>query len=183
MIRRPRNSQHGYLLIEALLALFVLVLMALLMAAALPISARSTQLGTDANAAQILVNRKLAQIQQAGYGKLNGPALGQDGDGIVDGVPLHPTATENAAGAQSVRFEFVKTDQVVTKLGVDATTGDARPEAAIFLAPYAPSAKTINGKVTYSLIRATAFVRWGDSRGQRHFTSGSTLIPKVKLNG
>ncbi|MGC4044226.1 MAG: hypothetical protein QM758_10545 [Armatimonas sp.] len=178
---RHRNIRRGYLLLEAIFGLFLLLLMALLLAATLPISARSNTLGADAVAAQAVVSSKLAQLQQSGYGKLNGPSLGQDGDGLVDGTPTQPTATENADGSQSMRFTFTQTDAIVDKVGANITQGASQPEGTIFLAPYAPSATVVDGKTIYPLVRATAIVRWTDSRGQRHFASGATLIPKAKV--
>lgn len=178
---RRRNSRRGYLLLEAVFGLFLLLLMALLLAATLPISARSNTLGADAVAAQALVSSKLAQLQQSGYGKLNGPSLGQNGDGLVDGTPANPTASENADGAQSMNFTFTQTDAVVDKVGANITQGASQPEGVVFIAPYAPSGVLIDGKTIYPLVRATVTVRWSDSRGQRHFASGATLIPKAKV--
>ncbi len=172
-----RVAQRGYLLLEALFALFILILMALLLAATLPISTRSNTLSADSLAAQALVSRKLAQVQSAGYGKLNGPALAESG--VVDGTPAHPTATENADGTQSAAFLFTQIDALSEKLGVKSTA----PEGRLFLAPFAPAELVVEGRLTYTLVRATAVVRWTDSQGLRHFASATTLVPKVKVNG
>jgi hypothetical protein len=178
---RHGAARRGYLLLEALFGMFLLLLMAMLLAATLPISARSNTLGADAVAAQALVSRKLAQLQQAGYGKLNGPSLGENGDSIVDGTPANPTASVNADGSQNARFEFTRIDAIGEKLGADIQTGVTQPEGLLFLSPYAPAATVVDGRTTYPLVRATAVVRWSDSRGQRHFASGTTLIPKAKV--
>ena len=53
--------------------------MALLLASTLPISARSARMSADCIAAQALVSKKITQLQNAGYGKINGPSLGQSG--------------------------------------------------------------------------------------------------------
>jgi type II secretory pathway pseudopilin PulG len=169
-------------LIEAVFALFLLLLMALLLAATLPVSARSTRMSADYIAAQALVNKKIVQLQNIGYGKINGPSLGQNGEAIVDGTPTDPTATKNADGSQSFSFPFTATDALGDTIGVNATTGVNVSVGTVAFEPYAPSAVTVSGVTTYSLIRATVSVRWADSRGQLRIASGSTLIPKANLN-
>ena len=169
-------------LIEAVFALFLLLLMALLLASTLPISARSARMSADYIAAQALVNKKITQLQNAGYGKINGPSLGQGGEAIVDGAPTLPTATKNAGGDQSFAFPFTVADSLQTLVGVNAATGANAAVGTIAFEPYLPSAATASGVTTYSLIRATVSVRWADSRGKLHQASGSTLIPTANLN-
>ena len=169
-------------LIEAVFALFLLLLMALLLASTLPISARSTRMSADYIAAQALVNRKITQLQSAGYGKINGPSLGQAGDRIVDDAPAEPTAAKNADGSKSFSFPFTATESISALLGIDGGIGANAPTGTIYFQPYAPSGVTASGVTTYSLIQATVTVRWTDSRGQTRLASGATLIPKANLN-
>jgi flagellar motor protein MotB len=171
------------LLVDAVFALFLLLVMALFIVACLPMAARSNKFGAEAVVAQGLIGRKLAQLQQAGYGKLNGPALGQEGDGIVDGTPQEPTATQNADGARRMRFTFTRTDTLSEKLGTNIAVGEDATEGLLFLAPYPPSEIVVDGKASFPIVRATVVIRWKDSRGMPHFRSGATLIAKVKAQG
>ena len=169
-------------LIEAVFSLFLLLLMALLLAATLPVSARSTRMSADYIAAQALVNEKITELQNLGYGEINGPSLGQNGEGIVDGTPAEPTAAQNADGSKVFSLPFTDCEAINDAIGVRATTGTNAPSGTIAFAPYIPSGVTTNGATTYSLIRATVYIRWRDSRGQARQASGTTLIPKANLN-
>ena len=164
----------------------VLTAILVIVGATLPVMARSVRYATDFNQAQSLVMHKIAQLQEAGYDKIEGSDLNQNSLDIVDGTGTAPL--NNANGDQSATLEFTVVDNLwrffpggANSNGTQNTTSATRPRGYIFIEPFTPSAVVNGSTTTYNLIRITVTVQWWGwgSRNQMHYYSASTLISKT----
>ena len=186
--KRGLRTGAGFTLIEVMFALMVFMAMVVMVAAVIPITARAVRYSTDYNQAQILVMKKIAQIQEAGYTNMTGPLLGQNGLDIVDGTPSTPAT--NAQGDQTASFEFTTTDNVwrffpggATSSGTQDTTSTQRPRGYIFIAPFTTSAISGTSPTAYGTIRVTVVVQWWGwgSRSRMQSYSATTLVSRTPV--
>ncbi|WP_309721785.1 hypothetical protein [Armatimonas sp.] len=184
---RNKRVKNAFTILEVVLALVVLMFMAIMVTAVVPISLRTVRTSSDFTQATSLVQHKVNQLQDAGYTNLTGPGLGQNGLEIVDGTPGTPAT--NTLGNATATFEFTDTDKLWQYFagGMDDTgarvTNATSPRGYLYIAPYAPSSYTnAAGATEYGLIRATVTVQWWTSKGQIQSFSATTLIPRVTVN-
>jgi hypothetical protein len=158
-------------MMEVILALIIFTLMGLMVAAAIPISARSVRYGNDYVQASTLAMHKVNQVQEAGYTNMN---RNLNTLGVVDGNGSLPSSSNNLNGDKSGTATFTTRDNMATYFvgGVSAPVGN------LSIAPYAPSMSVVGGVTRYSVIEVTIEVRWRDVRGsqQNYFTK--TLVSK-----
>ena len=184
--QKLRRQRSGFTFVEVMLAMMVLTSILVIVGATLPVMARSARYATDFNQAQSLVMHKIAQLQEAGYDKIEGSDLNQSSLDIVDGTDTAPL--NNANGDQSATLEFTLVDNLwrffpggTNSSGTQNTTSTTRPRGYIFIEPFTPSAIVNGSSTTYNLIRITVTVQWWGwgSRNQMHDYSASTLISKT----
>ena len=184
--KKLRRQRSGFTFVEVMLAMMVLTAILVIVGATLPVMARSVRYATDFNQAQSLVMHKIAQLQEAGYDKIEGSDLNQNSLDIVDGTGTAPL--NNANGDQSATLEFTVVDNLwrffpggASSNGTQNTTSATRPRGYIFIEPFTPSAVVNGSTTTYNLIRITVTVQWWGwgSRNQMHYYSASTLISKT----
>ena len=184
--QKLRRQRSGFTFVEVMLAMMVLTSILVIVGATLPVMARSARYATDFNQAQSLVMHKIAQLQEAGYDKIEGSDLNQSSLDIVDGTGTAPL--NNANGDQSATLEFTLVDNLwrffpggTNSSGTQNTSSATRPRGYIFIEPFTPSAIVNGSSTTYNLIRITVTVQWWGwgSRNQMHYYSASTLISKT----
>ena len=184
---RNKRVKNAFTILEVVMALVVLMFMAIMVTAVVPISLRTVRTSSDFTQATSLVQHKVNQLQDAGYTSITGPGLGQSGLKIIDGTPGTPAT--NTLGDATATFEFTDADKLWQYFagGRDDTgvrvTNATSPRGYLYIAPYAPSSYTNAASVTeYGLIRATVTVQWWTSKGQMQSFSATTLIPRVTVN-
>ena len=165
--------RKAFTMLEVVLSLLFFTMMALLVAAVVPMAARSSRHGNDYNQASALLLHKIDQLQTIGYSQLGAGNL--VALGVVDSAGTLPVVNPN--GDQSGSATFSTADRLAAYF-VGAGT---EPKGDLTLAPYAPSVKVSGTTTVYTVIEATVMVRWRDVRNQVHTQSMRTLIPKSPL--
>ncbi|MGC4046302.1 MAG: hypothetical protein QM758_21135 [Armatimonas sp.] len=166
---QQRTQNAGFTFFEVYLALIIFTLMALLVAAVVPMSARSVRYGNDYTQAATLAMHKVNQLQEAGYENINRNLYTLN---AVDGNGTLPTAANNTTGNQSGSSTFTTCDNLNTYF----VGGVSDPAGTISIAPFTPSASTVSGATVYSVIQATIQVTWRDVRGRQQTYVTRTFI-------
>jgi prepilin-type N-terminal cleavage/methylation domain-containing protein len=168
--KRKERSQQGFTMMEVILSLFIFTLMALIVTAAIPISARSIRYGNDYVQAATLAMHKVNQVQEAGYANmnrsLNGTYLVVDTNGSLPNSNTNGTASGTAS--------FTLRDNLSSYF----VGGVSDPAGILSIAPYAPSMSVVGGVTSYSVIEVTIEVRWRDVRGKQQNYFTKTLVSK-----
>lgn len=184
-VHRPRTL-HAISLIEVLIALFCVLMFAVMIGSTVPVALRADSNNRTFAAAAAICAHKLRQCQAAGFTAMTGPLLGQNGRAIVDGAPSAPTS--NSGGAATASFEFSDTEKLWQTFPSGSippgikSMGGQRPVGTLSLAPYAPSLISGSGaSAIYGLIQVTATVTWYDARGLSHTFAMDTLVPREAM--
>jgi type II secretory pathway pseudopilin PulG len=171
--------KRAFTMLEVVLAVLFFTMMTLMVAATIPMAARSSRRGADTVQASSLLMHKIDQLQSAGYAKMNGVDLG--GLNIIDntgsGILNSPDPRVNENGDGTGDAPFTRADNLDAFFANYAS----QPEGTIELAPYQPSLVVGSSPNRYSVIQATVTVTWRDPRGNPQSVSMRTLIPKAKL--
>ena len=117
---RKRTAQRGFNLIEVLVAVFILVIMALMFAAVVPTTLRSVRTANYYNLAGQIAQRKLDQLMDpnVGYTKMTVDGLTNGPDVVAPGVK-YPQVVSEAVTASSDPCEVY--DPVATTSGTAPT--------------------------------------------------------------
>lgn len=162
--RRRRKRRSAFTLFEVLLAVTVLLIMAVMFAAVVPVATRGTHMSRSYSQAVLIAQRKIDQMQGAGFNQLSGATL-SDALRIVDagGAPTMP-------GGDT--FEFTSRDQLTAVLG-------PRARGYIRIRPWC-SAAILNQN---SLLSAEVILEWYEKgTGSKTTYRISTLITKMPMN-
>jgi type II secretory pathway pseudopilin PulG len=176
--RRPGVRRFSaFTLIEILLAAFILLLMALMFAAVVPIATRGTHMSRSYSQAVMVAQRKIDDCQTYGYSVLEQTALPADASqpeyGLVDspGTPF-----ETVSGTR--RYRFTNTDKLST---VFKGTGALAPEGILELNQNAIGGAGIKGQP--SLMSVTVRIQWSEgANAKRTEYVISTLVTKMPMN-
>jgi Tfp pilus assembly protein PilV len=178
--RRNRPIQ-GLTLFEVILALFIFLMMSLMFSAVVPTAARSARYSNSYNYAVALCQRKVDQLQEAGWGKLNETDLRSLG--IIDATP---EATDGAAKIYSFTSNISATNpnnaDNIAQYFPGGTNAATRPTGTIRVEPWTPSTVYIGGSPQDTLKRVTVTIAWRDARGAPSSFSISSLITRMTLN-
>jgi archaellum component FlaF (FlaF/FlaG flagellin family) len=169
---KKSRKKAAFTFFEVYLALIVFTLMALMVAAVIPMSARSVRYGNDYTQAATLAMHKVNQLNEAGYSNinrnLNSPLVVVDSNGSL------PSATNNVNGDKTGSSTFTTRDNMATYF----VGGVSDPTGTISIAPFTPSISVVSGVTSYSIIQATVTVNWRDVRGRQQTYVTRTLISK-----
>lgn len=168
-----KRNRRAFTLMEVVLSTLFFTMMALMVAAIVPMASRSSRQSSDTVQASSLVLHKIDQLQSAGYGKLEAPALVSMH--VVDSAGSLPTTNSDGTGTGDA--DFTTADRLSTYF----VNAGANPRGTIHLAPYIPSQKGSGAGTHYTVIQATVILTWKDSRDQTRSMSMRTLIPRTTL--
>jgi len=118
---RPCARLRGFTLIEVLVAAFILLLMAMMVAAVVPISARGTHQSRSYTQTVLLAQRKIDQLQELTYNNVEGPTIKQGTEPIVD----NGGSTTGLTPDGYRKFPFTDVEDLPKLLGPGAT-GEVR---------------------------------------------------------
>lgn len=166
---RQRAQKAGFTFFEIYMALIIFTLMALLVAAVVPMSARSVRYGNDYTQAATLAMHKVNQLQESGYTNINrnlNTLLVVDSNGTL------PTAANNVNGDKTGAATFTDRDELDTYF----VGGVSEPSGTITITPFTPSAQVVNSVTSYTIIQATIEVKWRDTRGRQQNYVTRTFI-------
>jgi Tfp pilus assembly protein PilV len=171
-------SASGFTIIEVTLALFIFLMMTLMFAAVVPTAARNAQYANTYAYAASICQRKLDQLTEAGWDKLDQADL--QNLGIIDNTPA---TTDGAA----VIFTFTNNTTSsnannpdnLDQLFSGGTNSSTRPVGTIRIEPWATT--TIAGTPTPVLSKVTVTISWRDGRGVPQSFSIITLMTKMSL--
>jgi Flp pilus assembly protein TadG len=172
---------RGFTLFEVILALFIFLMMSLMFSAVVPTAARSARYGNSYNYAVALAQRKVDQLQEAGWGKLNETDLRSLG--IID-------ASAGVSNGTATTYSFTTNNTATNAANADnlaqyfpgGTSPATRPTGTIRVEPWAPSTVFVGGVPQDTLKRITVTISWRDARGAPSSFSISSLVTRMTLN-
>ena len=149
-MRRRRDRQGGFTLIEVALALVIFVMMALLFAAVFPVAVRGAQQSNNYDQAALLAQHKIDQLRAAGFGNLDSTDLVRLG--IVDSAPTTSpysfTATDDLLGGSGGNGYFPPGTTGTITIGPYGGTGGSVDAVTITISW--PSGATPHGSYSAS---------------------------------
>lgn len=174
-----KRYQRGITLIEVLIAIFIFAMMTMMFAAVVPSSLRSARYAATYGHAVETANRKLDQLLEAGYNRLDTADL--QSLGIIDSTA--PTTSSNSYGAITT-YTFTNNNTSSNANNPDnlssyfpgGATGTIRIES------WGPSVATLNSSTAYMMDMATVTISWRDAGGALQSYAMSTVIPQMTIN-
>lgn len=179
-LRHKRQYSRGLTLIEVLLAAFIFLMMALMLASVLPAAARHTRYSATYSQAVALCQRKMDQVQEAGWGKLNEAdlrALGiiDSSAGVSEGTATVYSFTRNDSASNS------KNADNLSSFFPGGTNPETRVTGTIRIEPWESGYVTVNGNAEPSMMKVTVRIDWREAkRGQSSF-SMTSLISRMTV--
>jgi hypothetical protein len=176
-----RRTTRGLTMLEVVLSLFIFLMMSLMFSAIVPTAARSARYGNSYSYAVALCQRKVDQVQEAGWGKLNATDLRSlgiidnttpttDGTAQIYSFTINTSAT-NASNADNLASYFP-----------GGTNPATRPTGTIRIEPWADSTIFVAGSPQDTLKRITVRIAWRDARSGASSFSISSLVTRMTLN-
>ena len=181
-VRRKRGcTSRGITILEVVLALFIFLMMTMMFSAVVPTAARSARYSNSYNYAVALCQRKVDQLQEAGWGKLNVTDLQTlgiiDSSGATtDGAATIYSFTNNISATNSANADNI------AQYFPGGTNPDTRPTGTIRIEPWADSTIWVAGAPQDTLKLVTVTIAWRDARGALSTFSISSLITRMTLN-
>jgi hypothetical protein len=171
---------RGLTLIEVLLAAFIFLMMTLMLASVLPAAARHTRYSATYSQAVALCQRKMDQVQEAGWGKINEYNLRELGiidnsPGVVDGLATLYSFTENDSPPNTNNADNI------TSFFPGGTRVNSRVNGTIRVEPWESGYVTVNGNPQPSLMKVTVRLAWRESKGAQSSFSMTSLISRMTL--
>jgi hypothetical protein len=183
--RRSRRGAVGLSLIEVVMALFILLMMTLMVAAVLPITTRMTRSSNTYASALAICQRKIDQLQEAGWGKLDTTSLLALGiidstAPVISGDVATYTFTNNnnpTPGAPN------PADKSYDNLGdFFPGTGANAPTGTIRVQTMEGGTVNISDYNQPVMRRVTVTVSWQEPVGPRQTFSMTALISQVSMD-
>lgn len=179
---RTRRRCSAITLIEVIIALFILLMMSLMVAAVLPVTTRLTRSSNTYSQALAICQRKIDQLQEAEWGKLDYTSLFAYGiidstAATVNGSVTTFTFTNNN-GTNTTAKSFDNLNQFFPGTGANAPTGTIRIE------PMDDNAGSVIISGTSQLVmkKITVTVSWSEPVGPRQSFSMTALISQVSMD-
>jgi len=165
---------RAFTLIEVLVAAFIMVIMAMMVAAVVPIATRGTHMSRSYSQAILVAQRKIDQMQSAGYSALSGSTISDDYKIVddSDNNPATPASSTGTTGDGYLTFPFTNRDNLADVLGPNAT-------GVIEIRPWGGAGLSGTGGLLGVRVRLTW--REGDKATQSTYMI-STLITKMPMN-
>lgn len=175
-----KKRLHGLTLIEVLLAAFIFLMMALMLASVLPAAARNTRYSATYSQAVALCQRKMDQLQEAGWGKLNEAdlrALGiiDSNVGTTDGAATLYSFTQNDSPPNNNNADNI------TSFFPGGTNVETRVLGTIRVEPWESGYVTVNGNLEPSLMKVTVRIAWREAKGGQSSFSMTSLISRMTV--
>lgn len=177
---RNRRRNRGLTLIEVLLAAFIFLMMALMLASVLPAAARNTRYSATYSQAVALCQRKMDQLQEAGWGKLTETDLRTLGiidssAGVVDGLAMTYSFTQNDSPANTNNADNL------SSFFPGGTNDSSRVIGTIRVEPWESGYVTVNGTPEPSLMKVTVRLAWREAKGTQSSFSMTSLISRMTV--
>jgi Tfp pilus assembly protein PilV len=176
-----RRRLAGTSIMEVILALFIFLMMSLMFAAVVPTAAQTSRRSNSYNYAVAIAQRKVDQIQEAGWSKLNETELRALGiidasAGVADGTATVYTFTQNNTATNA------NNPDNLSSYFPGGTAAATRATGTIRIEPWAPSNVTLGAVTQDTLKRVTVTISWQDARTARGRFSITSLVTRMTLN-
>ena len=179
---RSRAWCRGFTIIEVMLALFIFLMMTLMFAAVVPTAARSARYANAHAYAAVICQRKIDQLTEAGWDKLNQTDLLSLG--IIDSTPA--TTNGNATiyyFSDNNSSGNTNNPDNLNQFFSGGTNSATKPTGTIRIEPWSEgnATVTIGGVPTTVLDKVTVTIAWRDGRGAPQSFSMTTLMTRIAL--
>jgi hypothetical protein len=180
--QRRRGTARGFTIIEVMLALFIFLMMTLMFAAVVPTAARSARYAGAYAYASVICQRKIDQLTEAGWDKLDQADL--QTLGIIDSSS--PTTDGNAtiySFSDNNSSGNATNPDNINQFFSGGTNSATKPIGTIRIEPWSEgnATVTIQNVPTVVLDKVTVTIAWRDGRGAPQSFSMTTLMTRISL--
>lgn len=174
-VRRPHVA--GLSLIEVVMSLFIFLMMALLVAVVLPVATRNTRYSNTYSHAVSIGQRKIDQLQEAGWSKLNATDLFNMG--VIDSstpntdgnVTIYTFTNNNGTNTAAKSFDNIQ----------DYFPGGSAVTGTIRIEPWENGNVVINSTTQSVMRKATVTLTWKEATGPTQTFMMTALISQVSM--